>query len=204
MSLFCFLPKILLPALHCKNCGFFNLCQCFFRDNRFIFQRNIFFGNIFIFNLKQQPGIFSSAVRFYQCIFTFQVFCHAIQHATCRQEFLLAMLHPVLFYPFLLHQQFIKTFIPNYNRSGTVTTWYDAFKVSVIIGMVFHHHGKAFNIRVSRRTFRHCPAFQHTFHFQSEIIMQIPCIMFLNYKAKFINLEGCYSCLTTKNLRKWK
>ena len=42
----------------------------------------------------------------------------------------------------------IKTFVPNNNSSGTVATWNNTFKISVVIRMVFHHHGKAFYIGV--------------------------------------------------------
>ena len=46
--------------------------------------------------------------------------------------------------------------------------------------MILHLHRQTFVMRIKARAFMNCPAFQYAIQFQTEIIMQMRCSVFLD------------------------
>src|SRR5579864_3102973 len=61
-----------------------------------------------------------------------------------------------------------------------------AFERSLFQRMIFDVDGQTLDRGVKARPFRHRPRLQRAVEFKAKVVMQTPCIMFLNYKGKCV------------------
>src|SRR5579864_5180252 len=61
-----------------------------------------------------------------------------------------------------------------------------AFERSVFQRMIFDVDGQTLDRGVKARPFWHRPRLQRAVEFKAKVVMQTPCIMFLNYKGKCV------------------
>jgi hypothetical protein len=55
-----------------------------------------------------------------------------------------------------------------------------ALEGCVIVRMILGHHREAFDRRVVRRPLRNCPRFEHPLHLQTEVVVEVRGVVFLD------------------------
>jgi hypothetical protein len=80
--------------------------------------------------------------------------------------------------------EFIFTTVPDFDLAGAVRTFGDVtFKIYVTHWMIIYLNGQSANTGLGSRAFWHGPTLEYPFHFQSKIIVQTGCVVFLDYKS---------------------
>jgi hypothetical protein len=80
------------------------------------------------------------------------------------------------------------SFIPDFYCASAVLSFWDlALKTAVFIWVIFGFHGQVFLVTF-RYSFRNSPTFEDTIFFQSQVVVEPSCMVFLNDKDLFFLL----------------
>ena len=107
----------------------------------------------------------------------------SVQLFAVQREFQAALAKPFSASPTGSHvpRSQSRTDPPPYSPCGN-----DAFEVSVFDRVIFNVHRQSLDGRIQRRALRHRPTHQHAAEFQSEVIVQVRSVVFLNHEAEAI------------------
>jgi len=79
--------------------------------------------------------------------------------------------------------------VPDDDVAAAVVAGRDhALEGCVVVRMILSHHRQALDRRVVRRTFRHCPRFEHSLHLQSEVVVEMRGGVFLDDEDRQLRL----------------